>query len=72
MSSTPQLAEHVTFRVGHVDDVETIAANNIAMAKASDSGSDCSSCSRSAVAVRPQRVADVAITDCYADKRHSR
>lgn len=26
------LAEHFTFRVGHVDDVETIAANNIAMA----------------------------------------
>lgn len=32
-SSPPQLAEHFTFRVGHVDDVETIAANNIAMAK---------------------------------------
>jgi hypothetical protein len=35
MSSAPQLADHFTFRVGHVDDVETIAANNIAMAKAS-------------------------------------
>jgi hypothetical protein len=28
-----ELAEHFTFRVGHVDDVATIAANNIAMAK---------------------------------------
>jgi hypothetical protein len=35
MGSAPQLADHFTFRVGHVDDVETIAANNIAMAKAS-------------------------------------
>lgn len=26
-------SEHFTFRVGHVDDVDAIAANNIAMAK---------------------------------------
>jgi hypothetical protein len=33
--ATPPLADHFTFRVGHVDDVATIAANNIAMAKVS-------------------------------------
>lgn len=31
----------MTFRVGHVDDVEQIAANNIAMAKASSSADGC-------------------------------
>lgn len=35
MAAAATLAEHFTFRVGHVDDVETIAANNIAMAQVS-------------------------------------
>ena len=33
MAAAPTVAEHFTFRVGHVDDVDVIAANNIAMAK---------------------------------------
>lgn len=33
MGDAVALAEHITFRVGHVDDLDVIAANNIAMAK---------------------------------------
>jgi hypothetical protein len=52
MAAAATLAEHFTFRVGHVDDVEAIAANNIAMAKVSDtmgsSDSSTAACNKAA------------------------